>query len=360
MSKITRAIELWDFEAWAEEYYPERIDTGTSNLIRVKCEKCADHKFRLYLNFDKKVWWCHNCGYGINQDIVDFIAFHEQKSRVHVISDLLRLLRPSDEELQRTVENLNREYYDEDEPEIEYKPFSLPEFVHRIYTKIEVKGPVGKQVKALESAAKKYLNDRGISKKLIYRSHIYVCYAGRYRNRLIFPAYMRGQVVSWVARRLYVHDKGQKYLNPSGVDQGTILWGFDNARVFDEVVVCEGVFDALKVGDRAVAAFGKNVTKNHLNLIEKYWDKAVLLLDPDAHAMTVDRNGRPYRGDRKRSKVYRLATEMTIPVRVAMLPFGTDAGDSDRKHLASVLEKAPLLHSDSEFKQEVVGLLSAL
>jgi DNA primase len=344
--RVQRAVELFDLREWVDEFYPDQKGTTTDpDLIRVKCEQCGDWKYRLYIHLENKLAYCHNCGYD-PKNLIQFLMDHEDKSRAHVISDLVRLVRPSDDEFQETIRRLTQEegdYIDEEDPPLELKSTELPPHTHRLWTQVQVKGPVGKQVEKLQAKAKKYLRSRGINGPLAYRQRLYVCYAGKQRNRIVFPVVMNGKTVSWVARAIDRSAPGEKYINPPGVDQGTVLWGFDNARVYKEVIITEGVFDALKVGDNAVVSFGKNVTPAQVSLIEIHWDSAVLLLDPDAM-----------------EKAYKVAKSMAIPVKVALLPPGVDAGESDPADLRRLIEKAPLLHTDADFQQQVSGMLATL
>lgn len=340
---MVRAIELFPFKEYIEENFPDYKYVGTSkDILRINCFMCSDHRYRLYVQTQEKVYWCHNCSQGRSKGLIDFLMDYEGKSRSQVISDLLRLVRPTDSELERAIRNLDKDAYEEDHPDDAYpKPVNLPPYVHRLWTRVSVKGPIKNRVKKLHKQAKDYLKGRLVKGPLAYRHHIHVCYAGRFRNRIIFPAFMNGQQVSWVARKLRDGGPGGKYLNASDVDQGTILWNFDGARIYDEVVVCEGVMDGLRIGDDAVAAFGKNVTAHHLKLIEDNWNKAVLLLDPDAL-----------------SKVYSIAKDMIIPVRIALLPIGTDAGDTDYEVLRRLIRKAPLLNTMDDYGQHVEALLA--
>ena len=135
------------------------------------------------------------------------------------------------------------------------------------------------------------------------------CTAGKYypagpydtTNTLIFPLWMFGRLLGWQSRLLYTPEgmtddqcakmnfqkdedgdwvKPPKYWTSPGFNKGRVLWNFDMARRSPYVVVCEGVFDAMSVGPRAVATFGKGVSDNQAALLKTYWDHVILLLDP--------------------------------------------------------------------------------
>ena len=120
-------------------------------------------------------------------------------------------------------------------------------------------------------------------------------------NTIIFPMIMDGKSVGWQARLLYnpesapedqyeIYGYGKnedgeyivppKYLTSPGLDKGRILFNYDNARKFEFVTICEGTFDAIKVGLNGVATLGKGVTDNQMRLLKSYWRFAIILLDP--------------------------------------------------------------------------------
>ena len=127
-------------------------------------------------------------------------------------------------------------------------------------------------------------------------------------NTLIFPVWMFGKPVGWQSRLLYDPDamddsqcaalgymkdedgdwiRPPKYWTNPGFRKGRVLFNFDIARNTDYVVVTEGVFDAMAVGQSGVATFGKGIDENQARLLKTYWDTVVILLDPgDASEQT--------------------------------------------------------------------------
>lgn len=120
-------------------------------------------------------------------------------------------------------------------------------------------------------------------------------------NTIIIPVYQNGLLIGWQSRLLYDPDKldnkacealdflkdedgdwvkPPKYFTMPGLDKGKIFWNYDWARQSELVVVCEGVFDAVAVGRCAVAAFGKGVTDDQVNMLRQYWSLVIMLLDP--------------------------------------------------------------------------------
>lgn len=121
-----------------------------------------------------------------------------------------------------------------------------------------------------------------------------VCRHGRYAGRVIVPhfgsrvGYARGQPVpaAWLgfaARSIYPEVK-PKYLYPAGMNRAGALWGMHLAYT-DTVWLVEGVFDALALHPFAVAAFGKNVTDEQIDLLMSTREETlslVVCLDGDA------------------------------------------------------------------------------
>lgn len=109
-------------------------------------------------------------------------------------------------------------------------------------------------------------------------------------GRIIAPFYMRGKMVGWQAR--YVGNanlnRTVKYFTCPGMRTGRVLYDFDNALKSNVVFVCEGITDVWRVGTGAVALCGKNFTAAHSKLITDHWQTAIVLLDPDADAASID------------------------------------------------------------------------
>lgn len=120
---------------------------------------------------------------------------------------------------------------------------------------------------------------------------------------LIFPFWMKGELIGWQARLTYNPDKltdsdcelvglrkdsdgdwirPPKYWTSPGLEKGRILYNYDWASRSEVVVLSEGVFDAIGIGKSGVASLGKSVTDQQLGLIvdNMKWKLAVIMLDP--------------------------------------------------------------------------------
>lgn len=81
-------------------------------------------------------------------------------------------------------------------------------------------------------------------------------------DRVVIPLIQGCCLVGWQARLAKRDlDPGDiKFYNSPGIMKSRILYNLDNAMQYDTVVLVEGVFDAWRVGDNAVAMFGKSLS----------------------------------------------------------------------------------------------------
>lgn len=103
----------------------------------------------------------------------------------------------------------------------------------------------------------------------------------RYRSRLFFPVCdEQGRAVSWLTRTIEP-DEEYRYINaPKDREFAPIkdyLFGEQFVKYSDPIIVCEGVFDAIRIGKNAVATMGKKITDAQIARIAKYRERAILL-----------------------------------------------------------------------------------
>jgi len=123
----------------------------------------------------------------------------------------------------------------------------------------------------------------------------------RFRHRVVFPIRdLQGRVIAFGARAL--GDSEVKYLNSPETplfNKGRGLYGLDKARdaIVDahRVIVTEGYTDTLMCHQQgvttAVATLGTALTRDHVRLLRRYAEQAVLVFDADAAGESaVDRS----------------------------------------------------------------------
>jgi len=163
----------------------------------------------------------------------------------------------------------------------------------------------------------------------------------RFGGRLMFSICdKQGRVVGFSGRQLVASKNSGKYVNSPETplfSKKRILFGFDRAAgniaksPHHEVVICEGQIDCIRLHlsgfGNAVAGQGTAFTEEHVKMLKRVTDTAVLVYDDDAagHKATIKSAG------------MLLAAE--IPVRVVSLPGGDDPDSFLRAHPAEDFQK---------------------
>ncbi len=148
----------------------------------------------------------------------------------------------------------------------------------------------------------------------------------RFRNRLMFPIRdVQGRVVGFSGRQLDKASDQPKYVNSPETPlfhKGRILFGLDLARQAilrgegREALVVEGQVDVIRCHQHgfntAVAAQGTAFTDEHVAVLKRYADSAVLVYDADGA------------GQAAALKTAQVLMRAGMIVRVAVLPQGDD------------------------------------
>lgn len=116
----------------------------------------------------------------------------------------------------------------------------------------------------------------------------------RFRNRIMFPICdQMGRVIGFSGRIMNQAEKGAKYVNSPETllfHKSRVLFAFDKARKAiveaRQAIVVEGQIDAIRCHQfgltNVVASQGTALTESHAQLIKRYADEVVLVLDADA------------------------------------------------------------------------------
>lgn len=109
----------------------------------------------------------------------------------------------------------------------------------------------------------------------------------KYASRIFIPTLHDGQVVFWVARSFA--NQEPKYLNPKDVSKKHYLFGLEQAKNYNWVIITEGVFSAIAAGPNAVATFGKAVSNEQRSMIlDTGFQHVYVALDGDARAEAIE------------------------------------------------------------------------
>jgi hypothetical protein len=148
--------------------------------------------------------------------------------------------------------------------------------------------------------AVQYMIKRGLDPRY-YGERLSICYlynekreARFAHRRLVIPMFFYNHLVAWQARVITGHTvltsalarkakwpyMEPKYWTAAGAKRGLFLYNYDIARHYPFCVLCEGAFDAWKIGPQAVGIWGRRLSKRQAELIATTWPQAVLFGDP--------------------------------------------------------------------------------
>lgn len=237
---------------------------GTHFLAR--CPLCGDskknpYKKRFNLDYHDGVpgWNCFNCDEHGN--------FYEIYSRIKGIAydDAVDRLKHEKWDKARVRQRLDKKKKKKEEIE----------FTHFNWIKKDCEKPPERYVKAL----KKFYNDRIIDPT---KNKLYICYQGKYKNRIIFPIFDEDQnIVYFQARRIPTTNLIPKYDNPASPKEIIIM----NSHLFDSdkyIIVPEGIIDAWMIGTQGTTCLGKYISEEFLDKLFAMTSKGVIVaLDND-------------------------------------------------------------------------------
>lgn len=117
----------------------------------------------------------------------------------------------------------------------------------------------------------------------------------RGHDRIIFPFYKNGEMVTWQARVCRPDDSRPRWIFPPG--QGSFFFGWDHAKHFPGVILVEGAFDVIAAGPNAIGLCGSTVSEQKCRDIAETWKHVVIAVDPsEFQAEVADANGYKRRG----------------------------------------------------------------
>lgn len=251
--------------------------------LRYNCPFCDDgrNRHKLYVSTDKRVWNCFNCGrHGYITSLLAKIYDVDYKEANDIASSLgisALTISPnseiSDEEkllvyVKNTTVNENKK----DDDNLELKPAP---FIHG-YKSLKDNYMLPEAKPFL-----KYINKRGFTSDDIVKHGIGYVTDGYFRkpdsdiisvnNSLVFLTYgLDGKYIYWNTRSIepnpYV-----KSINAPIYDgcysKKTAIFNFNSAIKEKNIVITEGVPDAITLGNSGVGTFGKQVTSEQIKLI---------------------------------------------------------------------------------------------
>ena len=236
-----------------------------SGEVHICCPRCYDRRYRLFYNKARRLWHCHNCDTSGGDPIsyVKFVLKCDDARAVQEIVNATNLDSLLDEEEPQRKKGLD-ELTEEPMPD-GFKPLVLPAD-HKSQPYWD------------------YLIGRSISPTMVRTYGIGYCRVGSMKGRVVIPIRLFGKDRGWIARSIYDLAR-RKYMNSTNVHTSRLLFNLDAVAAAggDKAVLVEGVFDALRIPDLAVATFGKKISGSQFSLLRRAgFRKLVFCYDGDA------------------------------------------------------------------------------
>jgi DNA primase len=249
------------------------------------------------INKETGIYQCFVCGGG------NFFQFIKKIENLNTYKEVIQLLKNK-----LGISNSQKDCFEEIKKSLE--TFEEKEEIKPIIDKPlkEIDLPISEPAEKFLSIAKKRVSLRSIRQWKIR----YCEKDKKYNGRLIVPIYFEEKLVSFVARDMLgraekwkemkkqaVKDKlsneeisrlekehgCKKILFPYDSPVSRVFFNWDEAKEHkDEVILCEGVFDAIRVvnfGYNAIALLSCHVNDGRRNLIAKTFDRICISLDND-------------------------------------------------------------------------------
>lgn len=296
---------------------------GGTELL-TNCALCFDEKSRLYIEASSGLWMCHRCG-----------------EKGHLLSLLVRVVELTFATAYPLAESISAQ------------PIDAPVVIeaHRAPPPSSVRLPRGFIRDAGDRYAGDYFAMRGLSRTLVSDVGAGYCLTGYYAHRVIVPVITQGALRTWVARTWKPYEQ-KKVLMAVESQAARALFGYDllvdERRHWKELIVVEGVFDALRLWDlgyrETVATLGAHITDLQMALMKHLRPSAVVLMRDADEA-----------GDTAAIKEGRALLSNMFSVSIAHLPENSDPSEASPQDIRTALEKAipvTLDYGDESLREE--------
>jgi len=226
------------------------------------CPSCDHHKRKLSVNIDKnafKCWICDWSGSSLYRVVRKYGSF-PQKNEWKSFEDIVE------------VSDFSKDLFAKEESYEISQRVDLPKEFRTLAT-------FNKNYASIP--ARSYLKGRGIGQKGILHWKVGYCQDGEYKGRIILPSFNIEGYCNYFIARTYTNAY-MKYKNPPASKD--IIFNELYLEWDEELIIVEGVFDAIKAGKNAVPILGSTLrqeSKLFMKIVEN--DTPVLVaLDPDA------------------------------------------------------------------------------
>ena len=225
------------------------------------CPYCKHHKRKFSINIEKSAFKCWVCDvYGRNlQRIIRKFGSYPQRKEWEDLTGKIDITE---------FDGLFEEHAEEPE-----QLLSLPG---------EFESLASKGCSLVSLPARKYLQERKITKEDILYWKIGFCASGEYGGRIVVPSFNEDGYLDYFIARSYYKDSWKKYKNPSA--NRDIIFNDLCIDWTSELTIVEGVFDAVVAGPNSIPLLGSSlrVGSRLFQKIVKNDTPVYIALDPDA------------------------------------------------------------------------------
>lgn len=226
------------------------------------CPKCRHHKKKLSVNVEKdvfKCWICEYHGRSLRRLVRSYGDFNS-KQEWDAMSGSVNL------------KDFRTDLFDNNEEEYVEEVVALPkEFISL----------ANRNLPPQAQPALKYLKARNITREDRIRWKMGFCYEGEYAGRVVIPSFSKTGHCNYFVSRTYKKD-WMKYKNPGA--SRDIVFNHLYVDWDSDLIIVEGVFDALVSGMNTVPILGSSLREDSqlFQEIVKNDTPVYLALDPDA------------------------------------------------------------------------------
>jgi DNA primase len=247
-----------------EDILGENYSTGTEYLFH--CPSCNHHKKKLSVNIDKNKFKCWICDYS-GRTIRRLVRKHGDYKQLQKWNSLTGRIE---------IESFESIF--EQKKEVEEKV--------RLYLPEDFVSLTGKNHSALASKPLNYLKSRGIDRDDILKWKIGYSLSGKYGGRILIPSFSDDGSLNYFVARSYMSSYS-KYLNPPA--SKNIVFNHLYVDWDSDVVLVEGVFDAIRAGANAIPILGSSLNEDSVLFQEIIKNDATIYvaLDPDAEKKSL-------------------------------------------------------------------------
>lgn len=251
------SISSFDILSYLDDksiWYSTEGKNISQGWIGLQCPFCGDTSNHLGINVFFKSVSCWRCG---KHSVVEFIR-ETENCNYHTAERIISKYQD------RTLSHIDKI----PERHLSELPVTLPK----------------QATKTIPPPHKSFLLSRNFDPDTLYRKYdLYSCYTtGKYKYRIIAPIYMKRELTGYVARDV-TGEAEIRYKN-SPIEESKVsvkdsLYNIDTVK--DTAIVVEGITDAWRIGDGAVATMGTKFTMAQIAMLRGI-KNVFIMFDSDA------------------------------------------------------------------------------